>query len=357
MSKKIVLTGGGTAGHVTPNLALVPSLQEAGYEIQYIGSFTGIEKKLVEECGIPYTAVETGKFRRYFDPKNFSDPFRVVKGFFQARRFLKQFRPDVVFSKGGYVSVPVVQAASLLGIPCICHESDMTPGLANRLCAPFAKKICCNFPETMKDLPADKAVLTGTPIRGELLRGSRRAGLSFCGFDDNKPVLMVIGGSLGAASINKTVRDNIHALLQDFQVVHICGKDKVDNLMLTIPGYRQFEYIGEELGDLYAMADIVVSRAGANVICELLALKKPNILVPLPTGRGDQKLNARSFEQRGYSIYVDDDALPDVLVDKVHELYRDRNKYIAAMSSSSQISSTAIIMDLINRYAGNQTSD
>ena len=170
--KKIVLTGGGTAGHVTPNIALLPALQAAGYEIAYVGSYEGIEKKLIADFNIPYTGISTGKFRRYLDPKNFSDPFRVMKGFVEARNYLKNYQPDVVFSKGGFVSVPVVRAAASLHIPCIIHESDMTPGLANKLCIPVAEKVCCNFPETMKNIPADKAVLTGSPIRAELAEGS-----------------------------------------------------------------------------------------------------------------------------------------------------------------------------------------
>ncbi|MDD5849814.1 MAG: undecaprenyldiphospho-muramoylpentapeptide beta-N-acetylglucosaminyltransferase [Firmicutes bacterium] len=350
MTKKIVLTGGGTAGHVTPNLALIPYLKKEGYEIAYVGSISGIEKKLVSDAGIPYTGVETGKLRRYFDPKNFTDPFRVIRGFNEAHKFLKEFQPDIVFSKGGYVGVPVVQAAASLKIPVICHESDMTPGLANKLCMPFAKKICCNFPETMKDLPAQKAVLTGTPIREELFQGCRTTGLALCGFTPDKPVLMVIGGSLGASSVNKTVRDNLDKLLQEFQIVHLCGKDKLDNLLLTKPGYKQFEYVEKELKDLYAMADIVISRAGANAICELLALKKPNLLVPLPTGRGDQKLNAASFESQGYSMVVQDDDLPDCIVTKVHELYGNRQSYIDTMAGSSQTNSIPIILKLLDEY-------
>ena len=219
--KKIVLTGGGTAGHVTPNIALLPALQAAGYEIAYVGSYEGIEKKLIADFNIPYTGISTGKFRRYLDPKNFSDPFRVMKGFVEARNYLKNYQPDVVFSKGGFVSVPVVRAAASLHIPCIIHESDMTPGLANKLCIPVAEKVCCNFPETMKNIPADKAVLTGSPIRAELAQGSRLAGLNMCGFTANKPVIMVIGGSLGAANVNKAVRDALPKLLEDFQVVHL----------------------------------------------------------------------------------------------------------------------------------------
>lgn len=348
--KKIVLTGGGTAGHVTPNLALLPSLKAAGYEITYMGSYDGIEKKLIGDFDIPYVGISTGKFRRYFDPKNFTDPFRVIKGFSEAKKFLKQYRPDVVFSKGGFVSVPVVRAAAVLGIPCVIHESDMTPGLANKLCIPVAKKVCCNFPETLKLLPEDKAVLTGSPIRAELSQGNKLAGLDMCGFSANKPVIMVIGGSLGAANVNKAVREALPKLLKDFQVVHLCGKDKVDNLLLNTPGYKQFEYIKAELKDLFAMADIVISRAGANAICELLALKKPNILIPLPaaSSRGDQLLNAKSFEAQGFSIVIDEDDLTtDLLVDRVFELYCNRQNYHDAMSRSGQMDSIRTIMKLL----------
>lgn len=348
--KKIVLTGGGTAGHVTPNIALLPALQEAGYEITYMGSYDGIEKKLIGDFDIPYVGISTGKLRRYLDPRNFTDPFRVAKGFLQAKRFLKEYRPDVLFSKGGFVSVPVVRAAASLHIPCIIHESDMTPGLANKLCISAAKKVCCNFPETMKLLPENKAVLTGSPIRAELTRGNKLAGLDMCGFSANTPVIMVIGGSLGAANVNTAVRNALPKLLEDFQVVHLCGKDKLDNLLLNTPGYKQFEYIKAELKDLFAMADIVISRAGANAICELLALKKPNILIPLPaaSSRGDQILNAQSFESQGFSIVInEDDLTTELLVDKVHELYFNRQSYTNTMSKSTQLDSIRTIMKLI----------
>ena len=352
--KKIVLTGGGTAGHVTPNLALLPSLQERGYEIHYIGSYNGIEKKLIENAGIPYDGISSGKLRRYFDIKNFSDPFRVIKGYAEARALLKKYRPDVVFSKGGFVSVPVVLAAKHFKIPTIIHESDMTPGLANKICIPSAAKVCCNFPETLQYLPEDKAVLTGSPIRRELLLGDRLTGLNFTGLSAAKPIIMVIGGSLGAANVNKAVRDALPKLLEDFQVVHLCGKDKIDNLLLNTPGYKQFEYIKAELKDIFAMADVVISRAGANAICELLALKKPNILIPLPaaSSRGDQLLNAASFEAQGYSIVLnEDDITTNLLVDKVHELYFNRQNYVEAMSRSHQMDAINTIMLLINEAA------
>lgn len=347
--KKIVLTGGGTAGHVTPNIALLPGLKELGYEIHYIGSYEGIESKLIADFDIPYYGIATGKFRRYMDPKNLSDPFRVIKGFTEARKILKQIQPDIVFSKGGYVSVPVVRAAASLKIPCIIHESDMTPGLANKLCIPVAEKVCCNFPETIQYIPEEKAIITGSPIREELSKGNKIAALDLCGFDANTPVIMVIGGSLGAANVNKAVRDALPELLKDFQVVHICGKDKIDNMLLTTKGYKQFEYVKAELKDIFAMSDVVISRAGANAICELLALKKPNILIPLMAGsRGDQILNAKSFESQGYSkVLMEDDITNQLLVDTVHELYFNKRTYIEAMSNSHQQNAIKTILSLI----------
>ena len=350
--KRIVFTGGGTAGHVTPNIALFPKLRELNYDIHYIGSYEGIEKRLMEDYHIPYYGISTGKLRRYFDPKNFSDPFRVIKGFSEAKKILKTLKPDIVFSKGGFVSVPVIRAAASLKIPCIIHESDMTPGLANKLCIPVASKVCCNFPETLQNLPADKAVLTGSPIREELSKGNKYHAMDLCGFTSGKPVILVIGGSLGAAGVNSLVRDALPKLLDDFQIVHICGKDKVDNLLLNTVGYTQFEYVKDDLKDLFALADIVISRAGANAICELLALRKPSLLIPLPasSSRGDQILNAKSFEAQGFSMVADEDDLTaSTLVEKVHELYFTRQSFIDAMQNSNQRNSITTIVDLIEK--------
>lgn len=347
---KILLTGGGTAGHVTPNIALLPALKEANFDIYYMGSKDGIEKKLIEELGLPYYGVSTGKLRRYFDLKNFSDPFKVVKGFFEAKKYLKQIRPDVIFSKGGFVSVPVIRAAHSLRIPCIIHESDMTPGLANKLCIPVAKKICCNFPETYRLLPSNKAVLSGSPIRSELLKGDRTIGLSLCNFNTSKPVIMVIGGSLGAQSVNDCVRKALPLLLDDFQIIHICGKGKKDESLINKEGYIQFEYVTSELKDLFSAADLVISRAGANSICELLALKKPNLLIPLPasSSRGDQILNADSFVSQGFSMLLKDEEMnPEILKEKVTELYFNRQTYIDAMAKSSLNSAIPTIINLI----------
>ena len=352
--KRIVLTGGGTAGHVTPNIALLPRLREMDYDIHYIGSFDGIEKRLIEDFDIPYYGVSTGKFRRYHDLKNFSDPFRVIKGLGEAKKILKEIRPDVVFSKGGFVSVPVVRAAASLKIPCIIHESDLTPGLANKLCISVASKICCNFPETKNALPESKAVLTGSPIREELLKGDKKAAFKLCGFEEDKPVIMVIGGSQGSAAINECIRKSLPVLLNDFNIIHICGKEKMDNLLINTIGYKQFEYVKSELKDLFALCDIVISRAGANAICELLALRKPNLLIPLPSSgsRGDQLLNAASFEAQGFSKVLKEEMLDqDTLLESVQELYFNRNTYIENMSKSGQLDSIATICSLIDECA------
>lgn len=348
--KHIVLTGGGTAGHVTPNIALMGRLKEQGYQISYIGSYNGIEKTLIEELGIPYYGISSGKLRRYFDLKNFTDPFRVLKGFSEARKLLKQLKPDVVFSKGGFVTVPVVVAAGRLKIPAIIHESDMTPGLANKLCIPSAVKVCCNFPETKAHLPEGKAVVTGTPIRPELLQGDADKGRTFTGFTSEKPVIMIIGGSLGAQAVNDAIRRILPELLKDFQVVHLCGKGKQDDSKNDLKGYVQYEYIESELADLFAMADIVISRAGANAICELQALKKPNLLIPLSANasRGDQILNARSFEKQGFSMVLEEEAITDeVLLKAVHDLYDHRETYRAAMENAPGQDSISVICDLI----------
>lgn len=349
-SRKFILTGGGSAGHVTANLALLPYIRDEGLEPIYIGSISGIEKRLMEEQGIPYYGVSTGKFRRYFDPKNFSDPFRVFMGMRQARKLIKKIKPVGLFSKGGFVAVPVVRAAASLKVPCVIHEGDMTLGLANRLCVPVAEKVCCNFPETMSLLPPAKAVLTGMPIRRELFQGSKRRGLELCGFDGQKPVLMVIGGSQGSVAVNEAVRGVLPELLPGYDVAHVAGEGKIDNLLLTKPGYKQFEYLTDELPDLFAAADVVISRAGANAIGELLALRKPNILIPLTLAqsRGDQILNAKSFEKAGYSIVVDEDDLTHrYLLEKIAELWRDRKKYEARMAESPVVDSQAKVMEVI----------
>ncbi|MDO4960287.1 MAG: undecaprenyldiphospho-muramoylpentapeptide beta-N-acetylglucosaminyltransferase [Eubacteriales bacterium] len=355
--KKIILTGGGTAGHVTPNLALLPELKKKGYDVLYIGSISGMESVMVKKAGVAYKGIATGKLRRYFDWKNFTDPFRVIKGFFDAGRIIREYKPDVVFSKGGFVAVPVTAAAWINRVPVISHESDMTPGLANKIAAPFAKKICCNFPETMEHLPKKKAVLSGSPIRAEVLQGNRGEGLKILGFDGNKPVLLIIGGSLGAQHINTAVRSILDRLLETFDLIHICGKGNLAPELEGRAGYRQFEFVSAELKDFFAAADIFISRAGANAICELLALKKPNLLIPLSANasRGDQLLNAASFEKQGYSMVLQEENMTDdTLYSSVIELWKNKESYIEAMNTSAISDGVSIIIGEIEKIAGNK---
>ncbi|MBR1624080.1 MAG: undecaprenyldiphospho-muramoylpentapeptide beta-N-acetylglucosaminyltransferase [Pseudobutyrivibrio sp.] len=348
--KKIVMTGGGTAGHVTPNLALAPLLKEKDYEIFYIGSYTGIEKKLVEDAGITYYGISSGKLRRYHDWKNFTDPFRVIKGFSEANQLLKHIKPDVVFSKGGFVSVPVVMAAARHHIPAIIHESDMTPGLANKLTIPFATKVCCNFPETMEFLPKKKAVHTGSPIREELFSGSRERGMKFTGFTTDKPVILIMGGSIGSRFINNAVWEALDTLLADFQIVHLVGKGNINNDLLEKNGYKQYEFINEQLNDIFAMTDLMISRAGANSISEILALKIPNILIPLSAAasRGDQILNAASYEKQGFSTVLTEEALTSkLLISSVNDVYNRRAEIREKMASSKLLDANNTILNLI----------
>lgn len=352
--KKIVMTGGGTAGHVTPNIALFDSLQKDGYEIHYIGSYEGIEKGLIEDKKIPYYGISSGKFRRYRSWKNLTDPFRVLHGFFQARRLLGRIRPNVVFSKGGFVSVPVVMAAKTRHIPVIIHESDLTPGLANKLAMPSATKVCCNFPETLPYLPKEKAVLTGSPIRQELLHGNKQAAKDFCGFTADLPILMVMGGSIGSVYINNAIRGCIDTLLTKYQIIHLCGKGNIDESLKDKKGYAQFEYISENLPDLFAAADLVVARAGANSICELLALHKPNILIPLSrnASRGDQILNANSFAKQGFSVVLEEEEVTsERLMATIDDVMAHRSKYIDAMKNSGQMNAIETIMGLIEEVS------
>lgn len=348
--KRIILTGGGTAGHVTPNIALIPALKKAGYDIHYIGSKNGIERRLIQDMGIPYHPISSGKLRRYFDFKNFTDPFRVLHGYFQASRLIRKLKPDILFSKGGFVSVPVVIAANRKKVPVIIHESDITPGLANKLSFSSARKICCNFPETVKYLPKGKAVLTGSPIRAELFSGTKEKGLAMCGFQPDKPVLLVMGGSLGSVAINNAVRASLNDLEDEFQIIHLCGKGHLDPELESREGYCQFEYISKELPDLFAAADLFISRAGANTICEILALKKPNILIPLTTAasRGDQLLNAASFEKSGYSYVLQEEQVTrDSLLEAVRHVFKNKDSYITALSKGAENSAVDLIMDLI----------
>ncbi|HZK28266.1 MAG TPA: undecaprenyldiphospho-muramoylpentapeptide beta-N-acetylglucosaminyltransferase [Thermoclostridium sp.] len=352
--KVIVLTGGGTSGHVTPNIALLPMLKDRGYRIYYIGSKSGIEKQLIEKEGITYHGISAGKLRRYLDVKNVTDIFKIIAGLGQALSVLKKIKPSVVFSKGGFVSCPVVWAAWLLRIPVVIHESDITPGLTNKLSIPFAKKVCYTFPETKEHLSSDNAHITGLPVRQEIAFGDRINGYKLCGFTSIKPVLMIIGGSQGSENINRAVRSALSELLQTYQIVHICGKGNMAPELNKTKGYKQFEYVNKELPDIFACADLLISRAGATVLFEILELNKPALLIPLSkaASRGDQILNANSFKKNGYSeVLLEENLNKNSLLEAVNTTYKNRNTYIKAMQRNDLQNTVEKIVNIIDDVA------
>ena len=350
MAKRIVLTGGGTAGHVTPHLSLIPRLKEAGYEIHYIGTENGIEHQMIAAIpGITYHSVKSGKLRRYFSWQNFTDPFRVIAGAFQSAHIIGRLKPDIVFSKGGFVAVPVVFGAWVHHVPVVCHESDLTPGLANKLCKPFAKRIATTFPECAKAL-GSKAEMTGTPLRPELFSGSRAKGLSLLHFDGAKPVLLMMGGSSGAQTVNKALRGALPKLTKTFDVAHICGRGNLDESLCGVPGYTQVEFLDTDLPDVLAATDLVLSRAGSNALCEFQALDKPMLLVPYPKGasRGDQILNAQSYEKRGLCrVLLQENMTPDTLAQALEDTWRDREQLAAAVKAAPPADGTRRVLELI----------
>lgn len=351
---KIIFTGGGSAGHVTPNLALIPMFLQEGWQVDYIGSENGIEKGLIEPLDhVRYHSIATGKLRRYIDIKNLTDPFRVIKGLGQAVGLMRRIKPNVVFSKGGFVAVPVVYAAKLCGIPVVSHESDMTPGLANKLCAPFVKAVCTTFPEAAAQIR--RGVYTGTPLRQELYSGDRQKALKHFRLSEQKPVLMMIGGSLGAVAVNTALREALPSLLPTFDVLHLCGKGNLDESLVGKNGYVQLEYVSQGMNDAFAAADLVLSRAGSNSICELLALHKPHVLIPYPKGgtsRGDQIDNAISFQKRGFShVLMQDQMTPQSLADALIKTWNKRDIYIEKMKKEPSADGTKAVFEQIVKTA------
>lgn len=347
--KRIILTGGGTAGHVNPNIALIPALKKANYDISYIGSKAGIEKELITPLNIDYYSISSGKLRRYIDVKNITDAFRVVKGVGDALILIKKLKPDIIFSKGGFVSVPVVIAGYINKIPIIIHESDISAGLANKICIPVANKVCATFPEALDGIPKEKAVLTGTPIREELFSINKSNNI----FNNNKPIILVMGGSLGSVKINESIRDALDNILDRFNIIHLCGKGNLDESLANKRGYLQKEYVTDELPLYFQISNLVVSRAGSNAICELVALKKPNLLIPLSknASRGDQILNANSFKNQGYSrVLFEENLTPETLILEINKLYNNKNKYITAMSNSNLNNAINKILEEIKKY-------
>lgn len=347
--KRIVLTGGGTAGHITANLALLPGLLNDGWEVHYIGTEKGIENTIVPKDKVVYHAIRAGKLRRYFDLKNFIDPFNVLLGILQSLLILWKLKPSIVFAKGGFVSLPVIVGAWALRIPVITHEGDVSLGLANKLSLHFVKKICVTFEETLK-LAGKKGVYTGVPIRKEILEGDRGKGSEICGFSEDKPVILVIGGSQGAVRINRAVRDCLGELSHKFNIVHVCGKGNVD-MSLDTASYKQFEYLKDELPHVFAASDIIISRAGCASVFEILALRKPALLIPLSTNasRGEQVFNARSFEKKGFSkVLLESEITKEGLCGSINDLYENRKMYMDNMKNSRVPDAVGEIMRLIN---------
>ena len=355
MSNTILLTGGGTAGHVTPNLALIPRLKADGWDVHYVGSINGIEKELIAEVpDVPYHAISSGKLRRYLDLKNLSDPFRVLKGFFQSLKLIRKLKPRVIFSKGGFVGVPLVWAAGLKRVPVVVHESDITPGLANKLAVPVARRVCTTFPEAAKAVGA-KGLCTGSPIRPSLFEGDRAKGLEFAGLSGTRPVLLIMGGSLGAQAINAAVDRCIDRLLAEYEIIHLRGKGALNPDLAGRESYAQYEFVSRELADLMAAADLILSRAGANAIWEFAALHKPMLLIPLPlsASRGDQVLNTKSFVKLGYARDLDQDTMTDEdLVKALAAAWADKDAMIEAMQRDNARGSLDRLQAEIYKAAG-----
>ena len=352
---RVLLTGGGTAGHVTPNLALLPALRERGFDVSYVGSVAGIERRLATEAGLPYHAVQTGKLRRYASFENLVDLFRIPVGILQATFLLMRLRPAVVFSKGGFVGVPVVVAAWLNRVPVVVHESDLTPGLANRLSFPFATKICLAFRETEPLVAGRDAVHTGTPVRSSLKEGDRARGSQRFGLEPSLRTVLVFGGSQGAQAINERLRASLDPLLEDTQVLHVCGAGHLDPALEGRARYHQYEYLDAEFADAFACADVVVSRAGANSLAELIALRKPALVIPLPTAasRGDQIDNAKLYAEKGYGLVLPQEELTtESLIVGLREVLDRAGDLVAAMDRAESHDPAVRIADLLADLAG-----
>jgi UDP-N-acetylglucosamine--N-acetylmuramyl-(pentapeptide) pyrophosphoryl-undecaprenol N-acetylglucosamine transferase len=302
----VAFAGGGTAGHVFPGLAVA---EELGRRVIWIGSSGGVEKTLAREAGVEFHGIPAGKLRRYLSLKNLSDMAKTVAGVVAAVRVLRRARPALLFSKGGFVSVPPVIAARLCGIPSWTHESDFDPGLATRINCAFCEKVLVSFPQTVGFLPEKhraKAVVTGNPVRKALYSADAARGRAFVGCPAGRPLVFVIGGSLGSSFLNGLVAASLDALLPRAFVVHQMGAKEF--VPTSRPGYHGAAFFKTELPDVMAAADLVVSRAGANTLAELAALGKPSLLVPLPeTGsRGDQLRNAEQFRAAGAARVIEE---------------------------------------------------
>jgi UDP-N-acetylglucosamine--N-acetylmuramyl-(pentapeptide) pyrophosphoryl-undecaprenol N-acetylglucosamine transferase len=354
MKKRIFITGGVSAGHVTPNIALIEHLIRKNCAVSYIGSADGIERKLTEGLDIPYYEISTGKFRRQFNWKNFLDPLLFVLGLIQSVILCHSHKPDIVFSKGGFVAVPVVIGAWICKIPVIWHESDIKPGFVSQLCIRFSRFVCINFPLTKRSLPrrmrGERTKLTGTPVRQSLLKGNASKGRTLLGFSREKPVLLVLGTGRGSKLVNDHVRQCRFQLLRYYQIIHVVGEGNLDAGYDNNDGYVQREYLHQEYGDILAAADLVISRAGANSIYEYLVMRKCHLLIPLSkkVSRGNQIENAETFEKAGMSMVLQEvDLTAESLIESINQLRRERKIRLSALKRFKIRDSVKLISHVI----------
>lgn len=349
--KKIVLTGGGTGGHITPHLAVIPKLNENGFKTYYIGSEEGMEKDIMKKI-MPYYSVTTCKLKRKLDFSNLLIPFKLIKGVLEAKKILKEIKPDIIFSKGGFVAVPVVLAAHSLKIPVITHESDYSLGLANKIIKNKCYKVCTSFENLAKNLK--NGYFTGSPVRKELLNGNKQIIMQKYNFDDKKPNVLFIGGSLGSKTINEKVFKGAERLCKNYNIIHLVGKNNINN-NVKIPNYVQIEFV-ENIKDLYAFSDIVVTRGGSNVLFELLALKKPMLIIPLSKkeSRGDQLLNAEYFKEKGYAnVLLEENLTVNTLEMGIEKTFSNKNLLKGNMKADFKNGTDAIV-DLIVKTVKNK---
>jgi UDP-N-acetylglucosamine--N-acetylmuramyl-(pentapeptide) pyrophosphoryl-undecaprenol N-acetylglucosamine transferase len=352
--RHVLFTGGGSAGHVVPSLPLIEHFAAAGSRISYVGSSEGPERDLIAPLKVPFFAIRSGKLRRYWSWRNVADVWWILVGLFQAIVLMGRLRPSIVFSKGGYAAFPVVVGAWIWRIPVVAHESDLTPGLANRLSLPFVAAVCTTFAVTEFPVRNRPVIHTGTPLRAELMRGDGDRGRALLHTPRERPLIVVFGGSLGADALNRVVREALKRLLEFATVAHVCGPKRTDSSLSHLAGYHQFEYVGADWGDLLAAADVVVSRAGANSLYELVALRKPHLLVPLPrsASRGDQISNAAYAQSHGWSRVVAEEELDAARLDAdVRAIYADRERLAKVLEGAGLGDGTQAVADVIRRYA------
>lgn len=351
---RVLLAGGGSGGSTAPVLAVAEELRRRKpCEFLYVGTATGPEHELVASLAIPFRTVQTGKLRRYWSPQNLVDLVRIPLGLAESLALVRSFRPDVAFAAGGFAAVPPLLAASLLRVPTVIHQQDVEPGLANRILAPFATVVTVTFPSSVAHFPRSKTRVTGNPVRGEILAGSREEAVRLFGLREGLPIVLVTGGGTGALRLNQLTAQAAPTLISACQILHITGRGKGIDAPDLRGGYRQLEFLAEGMGHALAVADLVVSRAGLSTLTELAALGKPSLLIPMP--RSHQNANASAFSLGGAAVVLQEEGLAaDQLAEAILALLRDPGG-MAALSERARAmmppQAEARIADEIERVA------